>query len=696
MKKNRQSETVPVFAEPAVRAMCQGVPVSAYGYTWVLGESPDLVDDARVQTSQLAALAKVHPKKSWEIASNRLGATAPRMPRTAANDYLPLEAIHLIDGDPHTCWCSRTQPQADVEPVWIRIDLAVEQTIQHIVLRKRPPGAPRCTDWTSMPPDAGAVEVGMALPAHLVIKISRDGLQWAMVFDGASGDTPSRGEFVCAFPAQPGKQIWIIGRGLPRVENWLHSFSIASVEVSGTAGVNVALATRGAGVTVSSTQHSLGQTTDEHRWLWPLHTDLGLKWVRVGYHDDPINWHWVEKARGTLAVDPEADAAISYLADRRVNTVMALGFGNRHYTQPDPARKLPQLWEWYYENPAPPVTPAALKAWARYVRFMARHFRDRVRYFEIWNEWNIAVYWGAQPSLDHYLAVARAAISVLRKECPEARTVLGSVAGFCWGLSTWTAEERAKQERESLLFGAVRELAREVDVIGWHPFYQTDPDLPMFRTYAEDVRAFQAWCAAQGFRGEFMASEWNVAANYPAPTPPNWWGTFTCSELQKAKIVAQLTVTHTALGVASFFCETWSNYYPLDLTLLRRGFSADPISPQQPQAAYYVMRNLATALEDLEPADFGFEAAGAPAAVRAFGLARAGERVVALWLPGRPQDHCAGVPCDLVVDGRYGRACGYDSLNGTVQELKLDAVGGRTRVSGVLVTDYPRLVRLTR
>ena len=688
-----KADTIPIFTEPAVLATCQGVPVRTYGYTHILSAAPDLVDNARVQAGSAAPLAKVSLKRSWEITRNRLGATAPRMPRTAANDYLPLEAIHLIDGDSTTCWSSKTMPQADVEPVWIRLDLPVERDLCRVVLRKRAPGPARCTDWTSMPLDQGAVEVGMALPQHLTIKLSRDGLNWETVLDGASGDTPACREFACEFTARPAKQIWIIGRGLPRVENWLHAFSIAGVEVYDTAGANVALATRGTGVTVSSTQHSMGQTRDEHRWLWPIHTDLGLKWVRIGYHDDPVNWHWVERVKGKLAVDPEADAAISYLVERGIDVVLALGFGNRHYTQADPARKLPQLWEWYYENPAPPTTPAALKAWARYVRFMARKYRDRIRVFEVWNEWNIGVYWGGKPSLEHYLALARVTIPILRQECPKARIMLGSFAGFTHGMSTWTADELAKQERESLFLGAVRALARDIDLIGWHPFYQCDPDLPRFRTYAADVRATAAWCRAQGFRGEFMASEWSVGANYPSPTPPNWWGDWTCSEIAKAKLVTQLTVLHTALGVGSFFCETWSVYYPLDLTLLRRTFAADPITPQQPQAAYYAMRNLATALEGLEPADFGFRLTGAPADVHAYGMARRGERVVALWRPGRPVDRDAGQPCDVVVDGACRAATGYDPLNGTQHSLTVKRAGGKTTVTGVLLKDYPLLLR---
>lgn len=100
-----------------------------------------------------------------------------------------------------------------------------------------------------------------------------------------------------------------------------------------------------------------------------------------------------------------------------------------------------------------------------------------------------------------------------------------------------------------------------------------------------------------------MATEWGYAANYPATMPPNWWGDFNCSELEKAKYVARMTVIHAALGVGSFFNELWTNTYPLDISLLRRSFLADPISPMQPSAAYYVVRNLATALERMQLAE---------------------------------------------------------------------------------------------
>ncbi|MCX6911379.1 MAG: hypothetical protein NTY01_25510 [Verrucomicrobia bacterium] len=67
---------------------------------------------------------------------------------------------------------------------------------------------------------------------------------------------------------------------------------------------------------------------------------------------------------------------------------------------------------------------------------MVKHFRDRVKHFEIRNEWNVSSYWGAKPNVAHYLAVARTAIPVIRKHAPEAKIMMGSWAGFPHGIST--------------------------------------------------------------------------------------------------------------------------------------------------------------------------------------------------------------------------------------------------------------------
>lgn len=682
-----------LFAEPQVIAHCGGKPILAYGYTWVVSDPPDLAPAPVPQVGNAAAMVKVPVKRSSEIVSNRMGVNSSRMPHSTAVDYLPLEAIHLIDGDPTTCWCSHTSPSADADSPWIRIDLVAETAISRIVLRKRVPGAKRNVPG-SMPLDEGAVEIGMAMPGEISVSLSRDAETWETVVTAIVDDDAARREFTFDARGRIAKQILIDGRHLCRLENWLFGFSIASVEVYDMGGVNVALATRGAGVSVSSTQHVFGQTIEAHRQLWPMSADLGVKWVRVGYHDDPVNWHWVERERGKLEVDYETDASITWLAENGIDTVIALGFGNRLYTQTDPARHLPQLWEWYYENPAPPTTPDALEAWGRYVRFMARHFRDRVKCFEIWNEWNGSLYFGGEASVERYVAIARVAIDILREEAPEATVSVGGYAGWVAGIAKWPDGKRGPDTPNAIFLDVVERLASEVDAIQWHPFYQTSPEADRYREYPADVRAFQAYCHKHGFRGEYIASEWTYGASYPPPTPPNWWGSFVCSELQKAKYVAQMTVRHVGLGVTSIFCEQWNDNYPLDLSLLRRSTFSDPQSRQQPQAAYYAMRNLSTALDSLEPAEVDHRIDSGQAEVEVYTFVRGGERMIAIWTPGLATDDCVGTAVDVAVEGLWD-AYVYDTLNGDAAPLNVTRASGETVIAGLLVKDYPLLLTLT-
>ena len=65
--------------------------------------------------------------------------------------------------------------------------------------------------------------------------------------------------------------------------------------------------------------------------------------------------------------------------------------------------------------------------------------------------------------------------------------LVGSYAGFLWGISEWTQEEWKQRRVEDPFMIAIAALACKVDMIGYHPFYNTDPDSDRWRTYAKDI-----------------------------------------------------------------------------------------------------------------------------------------------------------------------------------------------------------------
>jgi hypothetical protein len=196
-----------------------------------------------------------------------------------------------------------------------------------------------------------------------------------------------------------------------------------------------------------------------------------------------------------------------------------------------------------------------------------------------------------------------------------------------------------------------------------------------------------------------MVTEWNYSALYPTLSPEAsakaWCGSFKASEMEKAKYVAQVFVRHTALGAESFFCEMYfPNFGPLDLSLLRRSFDADPIPPLQPQAAYYVTRNLATMLDELEPGELEYAIDGAPANLEAFPLKSPEGRALVLWLGGHAKDRCDGTAVDVRLKASWRTATGFEPINGVSQRLNITPTDGGVLLKGVLVRDWPIILRL--
>ena len=651
-----------------VRAICDGVPVYGFSYTYIWGVSPTFIKGIQLQEGNNSPQEKIKPKKSWEIKNNKLGTDA-RLPRTALMDFQPQLSIRLIDGDYDTFWCSRPQNQPDYEPVWIRIDLAKESLIKAVVLVPR--------------------EDNKGMPSDLTIKVSRDSWHWETVYQNPSYKVPEDTKpRVFSFKPIRAKQVWIIGRNLPEVYFKTYSFSLAEVEVIDETDDNLALASRGAGVTVSSTNHGIMRERELRKMLWAVHYDLGLKWVRVAYTSGILNWNSVEQEKGKYVIDPMADETITECAGNGVNVVLVLGFTNWLYTPEghrDP-KQAKQIWEtqegWYGQIPGghgtlPAATvPGMMEGYKNYVRFMVRHFKDRVRYFEIWNEERMYF-----PAPTAYCEWVKSVVPIIREEAPEAKILLGGM----------NPPKGGGVDREFLEACLKEGVGKLVDVIAWHPFYGTDPESPQYKNYTNDVKDMKKLAESYSFRGEYHANEFSWGAPYPASNRP------AVSELVKAKYIARLTLTHVGLDVTSFYCETWSDQSTnWDLGLFRNTFSADPINAQQPQAAYYVMRTLSTILNSVTPAQIDVEFSNKEKSFETVGLkAENGDLILAVWIPGRANDDSPDIKTDIIFPHtQFQQATGIDVLNGTEQILQPSKSKGKSTLKGMLIKDYPIVIKL--
>ena len=825
---------IPPPREVPVVAEVGGVPVYGYGDAFINGLCPDFDKNVVIQKKNKYAQEKIKPKKSWEIKENFIGATPPRVPRSWKLDFQPFLWINLIDGKHDTYWCSRGTPQPDMEPAWIRIDLAKETKLKsiNIIPRKDNAGIPSklsvrvsrdalqwsevgykksegvvagldeinhnlktqieingnllpmgcgvvcglvtgtsagtdrtrraiytCPPWKDVPAKAGSgsrltrISFPVTLPEsecylNLYVGLRKevegrsDGFAVSVRVDDAilgkidykktdtgwfplsvplkawmnktitpelvihtgPHDDPSYdqvllGEItVSHFPlkanpedlntqpkanqhpiafevdSQPVKQIWIEGREFSTIRNYGHSFSIAEVEAIDENNENAALASRGAGVTVSSTNYGYGDKRELHDMLWPVHYDLGVKWIRINYWDSALQWHYVEQEKGKYVIDPLTDRWITDSVDNGCDIVLGLCYGNWLYAEEPRSNLANNIWPIPYDPPPSPTTPKMVEGFKDYVRFMVRHFKDRIKWYEVWNEPHCEYAWPSGPSEKEFCDLVKEIVPIIKEEYPESKILLGSAA-----MGSWT-ENCAKEG-----IGPI------VDAVGWHPWYNSGTEA--FNSYPQTVADIRNQFESTGFKGIYMATEFTWVAPYPKGSGNN-------SEIMKAKNLARGILLNLALGVYAFWNETWNTQNThWDVGLFRNTFSSNPYHSVTCQPAYYVMRTLCTVMDDAKPAEVPMELRGKDSQqIDHWGFKFPdGDRMIALWVRDVCQDNYEGITTDLHLNGLVAaKATAFETLNGLTQNLVFNPQAGNTIIKNLIVRDYPLLIRITQ
>ena len=729
---NQPATKAPNFEDYAsIEAYANGFPVYSLGnMAYIYGVSPDLYPEATMQEANPNAKVKIKPKKSWEIKRNPFGVTiAEPGPRTMWNDSQPMLPIHLIDGDPDTAWSSYGSQVPDARLEWIRIDLPVETTVKAVALvcSQNFAGAKLWEQGKLTDIQDYHKWAGRALPSELTIQVSRDAWHWETVYqdDSFSGNdsgpaivemTPTShnannprviqgkdGATVIEFGPRRAKQILITGRDFKRrLDKYVgYAFSIGEVEVWDSSGQNVALLARGAGVTVSSTSSLMEHDRlTQHFLFGPVQYDLGLKYIRMGADNGLLTWNYVEREKGEMRVDPIAEATVTELRRNGIQVILNLDVKANFIYK---GRKLDwkqarfrEINNIYYDHPGWCwETPEMFAGYLRYVDYMVEHFKDRVAYYEIGNEWSDRGPTRAIRPQDVYAQ----AVQHIKKIEPRARIMVcvGRMSEFSGLLKQWVKTTAGSKE----------ELARLMpDAVGSHPGTRVDAGLTMEDLdswyWQENRKAIQE-ASALGYKGVYIASEVYSWSLYP-PGPeelnkgrPRVASYYEDSEVVRAKFVARNLVGHTGLNMLAFYCNTYFVSASVGQSLFRVPTPCQTLNAVEPEAGYYTLRTLSTVLDDWTGAEFPVTFSDGEK-FTIFTLQRGDrELMIAAYIPGNTSDGIVERKCDVRVPGVQAKeAWGIDVLNGTEQKLIATSDGGGTVFKGMMIKDYPTLIRLTR
>jgi len=667
-----------------VEAICDGVPVWSFNHLiYVHGQGPELCPGMVWQDNNTRPAKKIALKKTWDIKNNFVGCCHEMTPRTRLTDSQPHLPIHLIDGDPGTVWSSFECHSPDGRPEWIRIDLPVERKISEVAITCLKNYMGKTTGGHYRP----QWNFGNSMPRELEVRVSRDARQWETVYVNRAVPENADGLRMPLDEPKMAKQVWILASHFTKIGYDGFMFSINGVEVLDAAGNNLALVSKGAGVTVSSVSNPHNSERYSANSLWgPLQYELGNKWTKIGSDNGSGLWCFTEREKGVLEVDADLDRAVTDAVRNGINVIMTLDFkGNWIYE--NPPRKTNWLEARFREMnesymcgvPLVDDSPEMFAGYLRYVEFMANHFKDRVAYFEIGNEWDG---WDRKRTVEWYKnGIFEPTFAAIKKAAPEAKISLGAPCGMPVDKLLRVLGPGWDDGRPAV--------AQRVDAIGWHP--GDTPDA----AYFDRVRKFRRDCESLGFRGVWFASEIYAGAVYP-PGPVEGGGQFRLSDIQEAKYLANSITGHGALNIEAGNCHVHFTGFPHPQALCRTTWPSQLGAPSQPKPSYYAIRNIATAMDDFYEADFPVVFSN-PADILHFPLESGGKKqlMVAAWVQAPWADAVTERVTDILLpEILCGRAWVVDTFNGTEQELDVARENGATVLRGMRLKDYPALIRL--
>ena len=375
---------------------------------------------------------------------------------------------------------------------------------------------------------------------------------------------------------------------------------------------------------------------------------LGVTRIRMSLNETEVPF---DLSKPELSIDPADDAWISGMVSRGMTVTYVLDFWDKEFQANGGELGCPRF-----------QVEGEIERYLDYVQFTVNRLKDRVSYFEIWNEPN------GTPcpqgiEVEDYISLVRRVVPVIRQEAPEARIVVGAV--------TWLHDPGSQAYLFAILNSDIMPI---IDAISWHPFYGASPQYAdvaeYYYAYPSLVRRIRDLASASGFEGEYRADEltWRTPLNALADHP------WTYSEITAAKYYARAVVMHLGMDVAA----------------------STAVDGRQ-TIIYTTVRNLATLMAGARPIPIPVEVLGVLSnrATYSFSLPN-GDELVAIWADGNAVDYDPGTEATLTFPGRSGhKVLAIDVLNGFEQQLISNDESGSLVVPNLPIRDYPIFLRIT-
>ena len=327
---------------------------------------------------------------------------------------------------------------------------------------------------------------------------------------------------------------------------------------------------------------------------------------------------------------------------------------------------------------------------------MVNHFRDRVKYYEIWNEENgwFMDAWADNNSVrlvKDYGRALLAAAKAVKEVNPEAIVVFGGVAGSSLDFPRIALDQGA---------------GPFIDVFAFHPYgHQTPEAAPAnfltetngmmewkprpadISNYEEEIGAFRKLLYQYKPNMEIWANE----MNWMAPGKPFMKEFNDDSELSQAKYLARFFTMNASLDCGAIW---WSLYNENNI----QEWAVMRTHDLSPRGAYYSAGYVSTILDDALPTN-KLEAivmgdAPKDLKVKCFRNGK-GEWLVALWFTSPASDDFKPEKVSIRIKGKMvNTAVLEDALYGFDQPATFQKQPDGATFKDLLVGDWPLFIRI--
>jgi len=333
----------------------------------------------------------------------------------------------------------------------------------------------------------------------------------------------------------------------------------------------------------------------------------GFRWVRMDF-----KWDATERERGQYDFS-EYDRLMSALEESKIHALFILDYGNP-----------------LYDKGAPPRTPEARQAFARWAVAAAKHFSHRGVVWEIYNEPNHDMFWPPRPNANEYAELALAVGRAFRSEVPGEKLIGPAVSEMDFAFL------------ETCFKAGLLDYWSAVSV---HPYLRSDPE-----------EAAAEYCRLRKLIAEYSSSyRTGSGSDRVIPIISGEWGYSSAwrgmSEEKQGAMFAREMLTNVANEIPISIWYDWRDdgLDPKEpehhFGLVRNAYQAGGEPVYEPKPAYRAARTLS---EFFDGYVFEQRLAVGGAGDYVLVFAKGGDRRVAAWTTS-PSAHRLNIPLAIPV-----------------------------------------------